>query len=64
MRRCNSVASCHLMAGEHDYMLQVKVASMADYERLHQQELSRFPVVSRLESNFAVRDVIEREIGI
>ena len=64
IRRCNSVASCHLMAGEYDYMLQVKVASMADYERLHQQELSRFPGVSRLESNFAVRDVIEREIGI
>jgi Lrp/AsnC family leucine-responsive transcriptional regulator len=64
IRRCNAVASCHLMAGEYDYMLQVKVASMADYEKLHQQELSRFPGVSRLESNFAVRDVIEREIGL
>jgi Lrp/AsnC family transcriptional regulator, leucine-responsive regulatory protein len=64
VRRCHSVASCHLMAGEYDYMLQVKVASMADYERLHQQELSRMPGVSRLESNFAVRDVIERDINI
>jgi len=64
IRRCNSVASCHLMAGDYDYMLQVKVADMGDYERVHQQELSRFPGVRRLESNFAVREVVGREIKI
>jgi DNA-binding Lrp family transcriptional regulator len=64
IRRCNSVASCHLMAGEYDYMLQVKVAGITDYERLHQEELSRLPGVRRIESSFAVRNVIEREIGI
>jgi Lrp/AsnC family leucine-responsive transcriptional regulator len=64
IRRCNSVASCHLMAGDYDYMLQVKVADMGDYERVHQQELSRFPGVRRLESNFAVREVVEREIRL
>ncbi len=64
IRRCNSVTSCHLMAGEYDYMLQVKVASITDYERLHQEELSRLPGVRRIESSFAVRNVIEREISI
>jgi len=64
IRRCNGVASCHLMAGEYDYMLQVKVAGITDYERLHQEELSRLPGVRRIESSFAVRNVIEREIDI
>jgi Lrp/AsnC family leucine-responsive transcriptional regulator len=52
------------MAGEYDYMLQVKVASITDYERLHQEELSRLPGVRRIESSFAVRNVLEREISI
>ena len=62
IRNCDCIASCYLMAGEYDYMLQVRVSSMADYERVHKQELSRFPGVSRLESSFAVRDVMESEI--
>ena len=33
--------------------------SMDDYERLHQNEISRLPGVSRLESSFALRDVLE-----
>jgi Lrp/AsnC family transcriptional regulator, leucine-responsive regulatory protein len=64
IRRCSSVTSCHLMAGEYDYMLLVKVASITDYERLHQEELSRLPGVRRIESSFAVRNVLEREISI
>jgi DNA-binding Lrp family transcriptional regulator len=64
VRHCNGVAACHLMAGDYDYMLQVKVSSFADYERIHQEELSRLPGVRRIESGFAVRGVFEREIGI
>lgn len=55
--RCPSILLCHLMAGEYDYMLQVKVGNMAEYEALHHKELSRFPGVARLESSFAVREV-------
>ncbi len=57
LRRCDSVLSCYLMAGQYDYMLQVRVSNMADYERLHQKELSRLPGVQRIESSFALRDV-------
>lgn len=64
IRRCNGVISCHLMAGDYDYMLQVKVADIMDYERFHQQELSRLPGVRRIESSFAVRNVFERELDI
>ena len=58
IQRCPNVESCHLMAGQYDYMLLVKVADIADYEHLHQKELSRLPGVVRIESNFAVREVI------
>lgn len=64
IRRCHGVASCHLMAGDYDYMLQVKVAGITDYERFHKEELSRLPGVRRIESNFAVRNIFEREIAI
>lgn len=59
VRRLKSVVSCHLMAGQYDYMLVARVAGMEDYGRLHQQELSRLPGVTRLETSFAMRDVLE-----
>ena len=60
VRRCREVVSCHLMAGQYDYMLVARVADIDDYDRLHQNELSRLPGVTRLETSFALRDVLER----
>lgn len=59
VRRSKSIVSCHLMAGQYDYMLLVRVASIDDYGRLHKNELSRLPGVTRLETSFALRDVLE-----
>jgi len=59
IRRSHNMVSCHLMAGQYDYMLVVRVADMDDYGRLHQNELSRLPGVTRLETSFALRDVLE-----
>jgi DNA-binding Lrp family transcriptional regulator len=59
VRRSKAIVSCHLMAGQYDYMLVVRVADMDDYGRLHQSELSRLPGVTRLETSFALRDVLE-----
>jgi Lrp/AsnC family leucine-responsive transcriptional regulator len=61
VRRSKAIVSCHLMAGQYDYMLVVRVADMDDYGRLHQNELSRLPGVTRLETSFALRDVLESE---
>ena len=47
IRRSKGIASCHLMAGQYDYMLVVRVADMDDYGRLHHNELSRLPGVTR-----------------
>jgi len=61
VRRCHDIVSCHLMAGQYDYMLVARVAGIDDYGRLHQNELSRLPGVTRLETSFALRDVLAVE---
>jgi Lrp/AsnC family leucine-responsive transcriptional regulator len=60
VRQCHGIVSCHLMAGQYDYMLVARVAGIDDYGRLHQAELSRLPGVTRLETSFALRDVLEQ----
>jgi len=51
------VMSCHLMAGDADYVVQILCADVADYERIHRTYLSRLPGVTRLKSSFALRTV-------
>jgi DNA-binding Lrp family transcriptional regulator len=59
VRHCHDIVSCHMMAGQYDYMLVARVAGIDDYGRLHQNELSRLPGVTRMETSFALRDVLE-----
>lgn len=59
VRHTRGIVSCHLMAGQYDYMLVARVADIDDYGRLHQNELSRLPGVVRLETSFALRDVLD-----
>lgn len=61
VRHTRGIVSCHLMAGQYDYMLVARVADIDDYGRLHQNELSRLPGVVRLETMFALRDVMEKQ---
>ncbi|HUN99507.1 MAG TPA: Lrp/AsnC family transcriptional regulator [Bradyrhizobium sp.] len=61
--RCPDVVSCYLMSGSDDYLVQVQARDMEDYERIHSQHLSRLPGVARLQSSFAMRNVIKRGIS-
>ena len=38
-----SVVSCHLMSGEDDYLVTVMARDLADFERIHKEQLSRLP---------------------
>lgn len=60
IRNTPEVMSCHLMAGEFDYLVHVACVDVADYERVHRQHLAQLPHVSRLRSSFAIREVCER----
>jgi Lrp/AsnC family leucine-responsive transcriptional regulator len=55
-----SIIGCELMSGEDDYLLTVLARDLADYERIHKEELSRLPGVTRLRSSFVLRDVKSR----
>jgi len=57
-----SVVSCHLMSGEDDYLLTVMARDLADYERIHKEQLARLPGVARLKSSFALREVANRPL--
>src|SRR5215469_4398570 len=54
VRRIPEVMECYLMTGEHDYLLRVVVADMADFERIHSQHLTRLPSVVSVQSGFAM----------
>ncbi len=51
------VMSCHLMAGNADYLLKVFVSDVADYERIHRNHVARLPGVAQVRSSFALRAV-------
>ncbi len=57
-----SIVSCHLMSGEDDYILTVLARDLADFEKIHKEQLSRLPGVARLRSNFALREVTSRTL--
>lgn len=54
------VMSCHLMAGDADYVVHILCADVEDYERIHRSYLSRLPGVTRLRSSFALRTVCSK----
>ena len=60
IKRCPNVLSCHLMSGEYDYILRIAAKDLADYERIHKEWLSAMPHVTKINSSFALREVIDR----
>ena len=59
VRACPEVIACHLVAGDADYLVHLAVQDHRDFERIHNEHLSRLPGVARLRSNFAIRTVYQ-----
>ena len=51
------IMECYLMTGEFDYLLRLVVSDMEDFERLHNDALTRLPGVARVNSSVAIRTV-------
>jgi Lrp/AsnC family transcriptional regulator, leucine-responsive regulatory protein len=62
VRQCDSVLRCFLMSGSDDYVLILLVRDLVDFERVHKTQLSRLPHVARIQSSFALRDVVRRAL--
>ena len=58
VRKCPDIRECYLMTGLEDYILRVDARNAADYERIHNEQLSRLPGVHRIRSSFAIRSVV------
>ncbi len=57
-----SVVRCFLMSGSDDYIVTVNARSISDFERIHRTELACLPHVARVQSSFALREVINRAV--
>ena len=62
VRNCDSVLQCFLMSGTDDYLLILLVRDLPDFERVHKTQLSRLPHVARIQSSFALRDIVRRAL--
>jgi Lrp/AsnC family leucine-responsive transcriptional regulator len=60
--KCPSVTRCFLMSGSDDYLAIVLARDIEDYEWIHRSELSRLPHVARIQSSFAMREVVHRVV--
>ena len=60
VKHCPNVLSCHLMSGEYDYILRIAAKDLQDYERIHKEWLTAMPHVTRINSSFALREIVDR----
>ncbi len=60
VKLCPNVLVCYLMSGEYDYILRIAARDLEDYERIHRDWLSALPHVVKINSSFALREIIDR----
>ena len=53
------VLDCHLVAGDFDYMLKIRVRDIAGFNRLHGEQLIALPGVRQARTFFVLKEVIE-----
>lgn len=59
VRTIPTVLDCHLVAGDFDYMLKIRVSDMADFNRLHSATLIGLPGVRQTRTFFVMKEVID-----
>lgn len=60
VQRCPYIVACFLMSGDSDYVIRVNANDMEHFEYIHKNWLSTLPSVSRMQSGFAMRMVVNR----
>ena len=59
IKKLTFVLDCHLVAGDFDYFLKVRVRDMADFNKLHGEQLIAFPGVRQIRSFFVMKEVTD-----
>jgi len=53
------VLDCHLVAGDFDYFLKIRVHDIADFNRLHGERLIGLPSVRQTRTFFVMKQVVD-----
>jgi Lrp/AsnC family leucine-responsive transcriptional regulator len=53
------IIDCHLVAGDFDYFLKIRVRDMADFSRIHGSQLIALPGVRQTRTFFVMKEVID-----
>jgi len=53
------ILECHLVAGDFDYFLKVRVRDIADFNRLHGGQLLALPGMRQTRTFFVMKEVID-----
>ncbi|WP_337996088.1 Lrp/AsnC ligand binding domain-containing protein [Oleispirillum naphthae] len=53
------ILDCHLVAGDFDYFLKIRVGDMADFNRIHGQQLIALPGVRQTRTFFVMKEVVD-----
>lgn len=53
------ILDCHLVAGDFDFFLKIRVQDIADFNRLHGEQLIALPGVRQTRTFFVMKEVID-----
>lgn len=53
------VLDCHIVAGDFDYFLKIRVRDLADFNKLHAKALLALPGVRQTRTFFVMKEVID-----
>jgi len=56
------VLDCHLVAGDFDYFLKIRVKDMADFNRIHGEQLIALPGVRQTRTFFVMKEVVDNAL--
>lgn len=59
IRTLPSVLDCHLVAGDFDYFLKIRVKDIADFNRLHGERLIVLPGVRQTRTFFVMKEIVD-----
>ena len=57
--KLKEVLDCNLVAGDFDYLLKIRVCDMADFNRLHGEQLIALPGVRQTRTFFVMKEVVD-----
>jgi Lrp/AsnC family leucine-responsive transcriptional regulator len=59
VREMPVVLDCHVVAGDFDYFLKIRVRDMVDFNRLHAEKLIALPGVRQTRTFFVMKEVVD-----